>query len=300
MQVTQQNSTIVDFLNYIKFEKRYSLHTVIAYQTDLEQFFVYINAQYDSPTVQSINSMMIRSWLACLKGDEKLSAKSLNRKISSLKTFFRHLLKNQIITQTPMSTVVAPKISKRLPVFVQENNLETLFNHVEFTNNWKGKTEQLVLQIFYHTGIRLSELIQLKTVNIDFYYQHIKVLGKGNKERIIPISKELLSDIKEYISLKSEAIKQVPQLLVTEKGTALQPRSVYAMVKKYLSMVTTVQKRSPHVLRHSFATHLMNSGADLNAVKELLGHSSLAATQVYTHNTIEQLKDIFKKAHPKA
>ncbi|HNM34163.1 MAG TPA: tyrosine-type recombinase/integrase [Chitinophagaceae bacterium] len=300
MQVTQQNSTIVDFLNYIKFEKRYSLHTVIAYQTDLEQFFVYINAQYDSPTVQSINSMMIRSWLACLKGDEKLSAKSLNRKISSLKTFFRHLLKNQIITQTPMSTVVAPKISKRLPVFVQENNLETLFNHVEFTNNWKGKTEQLVLQIFYHTGIRLSELIQLKTVNIDFYYQHIKVLGKGNKERIIPISKELLSDIKEYISLKPEAIKQVPQLLVTEKGTALQPRSVYAMVKKYLSMVTTVQKRSPHVLRHSFATHLMNSGADLNAVKELLGHSSLAATQVYTHNTIEQLKDIFKKAHPKA
>ncbi|HNE94176.1 MAG TPA: site-specific integrase, partial [Chitinophagaceae bacterium] len=235
MQVTQQNSTIVDFLNYIKFEKRYSLHTVIAYQTDLEQFFVYINAQYDSPTVQSINSMMIRSWLACLKGDEKLSAKSLNRKISSLKTFFRHLLKNQIITQTPMSTVVAPKISKRLPVFVQENNLETLFNHVEFTNNWKGKTEQLVLQIFYHTGIRLSELIQLKTVNIDFYYQHIKVLGKGNKERIIPISKELLSDIKEYISLKPEAIKQVPQLLVTEKGTALQPRSVYAMVKKYLS-----------------------------------------------------------------
>ncbi|HNJ58079.1 MAG TPA: site-specific integrase, partial [Chitinophagaceae bacterium] len=195
MQVTQQNSTIVDFLNYIKFEKRYSLHTVIAYQTDLEQFFVYINAQYDSPTVQSINSMMIRSWLACLKGDEKLSAKSLNRKISSLKTFFRHLLKNQVITQTPMSTVVAPKISKRLPVFVQENNLETLFNHVEFTNNWKGKTEQLVLQIFYHTGMRLSELIQLKTVNIDFYYQQIKVLGKGNKERIIPISKELLIDI---------------------------------------------------------------------------------------------------------
>ncbi|MBW7950986.1 MAG: tyrosine-type recombinase/integrase [Chitinophagaceae bacterium] len=300
MQITEPTIFIQQFLNYLKFEKRYSLHTLTAYQTDIEQFFTFINSTYENPDLKSINAMMIRSWLAGLKAEENLSAKSLNRKISSLKSFFKYHLKNNHIAQTPMTTVVAPKINKRLPVFVKENNIETLLEHVEFPNNWKGKTEKLVLQLLYNTGIRLNELIQLKELHIDTHYQQIKVLGKGNKERIIPISSELLNHIKFYIESKPNELKHLPNLLVTEKGKPLQPRTVYGFVKQYLSLVTTVQKRSPHILRHSFATHLMNNGADLNAVKELLGHSSLAATQVYTHNTIEQLKDVYKKAHPKA
>ena len=300
MQITEPTIFIQQFLNYLKFEKRYSLHTLTAYQTDIEQFFTFINSTYENPDLKSINAMMIRSWLAGLKAEENLSAKSLNRKISSLKSFFKYHLKNNHIAQTPMTTVVAPKINKRLPVFVKVNNIETLLEHVEFPNNWKGKTEKLVLQLLYNTGIRLNELIQLKELHIDTHYQQIKVLGKGNKERIIPISSELLNHIKFYIESKPNELKQLPNLLVTEKGKPLQPRTVYGFVKQYLSLVTTIQKRSPHILRHSFATHLMNNGADLNAVKELLGHSSLAATQVYTHNTIEQLKDVYKKAHPKA
>ena len=205
------------------------------------------------------------------------------------------------VAQTPMATVVSPKLNKRLPAFVEEKNLQTLFEHVEFPNSWKGKTEKLVLQLFYATGIRLSELINLKESQIDASYKQIKVLGKGNKERIIPVSSELLNEIKNYISEKHQQFNLLPDnVFVNDKAKPLQPRTVYGFVKYYLSLVTTVQKKSPHILRHSFATHLMNHGADLNAVKELLGHSSLAATQVYTHNTIEKLKEVYKKAHPKA
>jgi integrase/recombinase XerC len=199
-----------------------------------------------------------------------------------------------------MTTVVSPKISKRLPVFVEEKNIDTLLTHVEFSDDRKGQTEKLVLELFYATGMRLSELINLKESQVDAAYQQIKVLGKGNKERIIPVSKPLLQALQQYMANKPAALKTLPLVFINEKGKALQPRSVYAFVKQYLGLVTTVQKKSPHILRHSFATHLMNNGADLNAVKELLGHSSLAATQVYTHNTIEKLKDIHKKAHPKA
>ncbi|MBX2932169.1 MAG: tyrosine-type recombinase/integrase [Chitinophagaceae bacterium] len=300
MQITETNISVEQFLHYLKFEKRYSLHTIIAYQNDIEQFFVYINAEYESPQLSAINAMMVRSWLATLKGDENLSAKSLNRKISSLKSFFKYQLKKEAITKSPMTTVVAPKVNKRLPVFVQENNIQTLLQHVAFSDDWNGKTEKLALELLYNTGIRLSELIQLKELQVDAHYQQIKVVGKGNKERIIPVSTELMNSLQNYIATKPNELKQVANLLVTDKGKPLQPRKVYGFVKKNLSLVTTVQKRSPHILRHSFATHLMNNGADLNAVKELLGHSSLAATQIYTHNTIEQLKDVYKKAHPKA
>jgi len=204
------------------------------------------------------------------------------------------------LQQSPMTTIVSPKISKRLPVFVEEKHLSALFNHVEFEDSWQGRTENLVLKLFYATGMRLSELINLKESQIDLSYSQIKVLGKGNKERILPISSDLKGELQLYMAEKPVKDNPVPNLFLNDKGKALQPRSVYAFVKKHLSSVTTIQKRSPHILRHSFATHLMNNGADLNAVKELLGHSSLAATQVYTHNTIEKLKDIHKKAHPKA
>jgi len=291
---------IQPFLDHLRFEKRYSQHTLISYQTDLEQFFAYLSSQFDSPDVPAITAMFIRSWLAEMK-EEGLESRSLNRKISSLKSFFKFQLKNGVIQQSPMTTIVSPKLNKRLPSFVEEKDIQTLFDYVEFSDDWKGRTEKLVLQLFYNTGMRLSELINLKESQLDDSLKQVKVLGKGNKERIIPVSGELIQQLRLYIRDKSiRQEERDPKLFQTEKGKPLQPRQVYSFVKTHLATVTTIQKKSPHILRHSFATHLMNNGADLNAVKELLGHSSLAATQVYTHNTIEKLKEVFKKAHPKA
>ncbi len=300
MSETHQNYPQLHlFLNYLQFEKRYSLNTVEAYRNDLEQFFLYLTNEYETPLLSDIKATFIRSWLATLKG-EGISSKSINRKASSLKSFFKYQLKLGSITTSPMITISTPKIKKRLPEFVLEDNLDTLFNHVEFPDNWKGKTESLVLKLFYSTGMRLSELINLLDSNIDFQNSQIKVLGKGSKLRNIPLSNEMLDLLKSYISQKPKIIEGINNLFINEDGKKLQQRSVYAFVHHYLSLITTIKKRSPHILRHSFATHLMNNGADLNAVKELLGHASLASTQVYTHNNIEMLKDIFKKAHPKA
>ena len=204
------------------------------------------------------------------------------------------------LEQTPMATITAPRISKRLPVYVEQKDMSTLFEYVTFSDDWKGRTERLVLLLFYSTGMRLSELINLKESQLDPSHSQVKVLGKGNKERIIPVSGDIVKDLQNYIVEKPVFEHKVPNVFITEKGKPLNPRSVYTFVNTQLAKVTTIQKKSPHILRHSFATHLMNNGADLNAVKELLGHSSLAATQIYTHNTIEKLKEVFKKAHPKA
>ena len=291
---------IQPFLNYLKFEKRYSRHTVISYETDLISFFDYITTQYGEMSLGQLSHGYIRSWLASLK-DEGLTGKSINRKISALKSFFKYQLKTGEVKQSPMTRVIAPKNEKRLPSFVADKDIKTLFEHVAFPEGWQGSTERLLLLVFYHTGMRLSELIQLKDSQVNAASHSLKILGKGNKERIVPVSPELMKAIKEY---QQERAKQFEAdqayLFLNEKGKPLAPRAVYTIVKKYLSLVTTVEKRSPHVLRHSFATHLTNNGADLNAIKELLGHSSLAATQVYTHNSIEKLKNIYKKAHPKA
>ena len=287
------------FLSYLQFEKRYSAHMITAYTNDLIQFFDFIESQYDKFELEQVSGTMVRTWLASLK-EAALTGKSLNRKISSLKSFFKFQIQNGALTKSPMETVTSPKISKRLPAFVAENDIQQLLLNLSFAEGWKGFTEKMVIQLFYATGMRLSELIQCKQNNVDLGKKQIKVLGKGNKERILPISAELALELKKYIQQKPAEAEGVPNLFVTEKGKPLQPRAVYTFVKFYLSQVTTLQKKSPHVLRHSFATHLMNNGADLNAVKELLGHSSLAATQVYTHNTIEKLKEVFAKAHPKA
>jgi integrase/recombinase XerC len=287
------------FLSYLQFEKRYSAHTITAYSNDLIQFFDFIESQYDKFELEQVSGTMVRTWLASLK-EAELTGKSLNRKISSLKSFFKFQIQKGLLTKSPMETVTSPKISKRLPAFVAENDIEQLLLNLSFAEGWKGFTEKMVIQLFYATGMRLSELIQCKQNNVDLGKKQIKVLGKGNKERILPINAELALELKKYIQQKPAEAEGVPNLFVTEKGKPLQPRAVYTFVKFYLSQVTTLQKKSPHVLRHSFATHLMNNGADLNAVKELLGHSSLAATQVYTHNTIEKLKEVFAKAHPKA
>ena len=294
----QQYPESTSFLNYLRFQKRYSQHTLVSYQNDLEQFLIFLSEEFDSPFMQAVNAAMIRTWLASLK-EGKLTSKSINRKISTLKSFFKFLMKEELIESTPMTTISAPKINKRLPVYVEEKDMKTLFDYVEFSDDWKGKTERLIIQLFYYTGMRISELINLKEGQIDVSYSHIKVLGKGNKERIIPINKELLNDLLNYIGSKPEDA-DTGNVFVTERGKPLYAKQVYNLVKKNLATVTTVKKKSPHILRHSFATHLTNNGADLNAVKELLGHSSLAATQVYTHNSIEKLKEVFNKAHPKA
>ncbi len=290
---------IAPFIEYLRFEKRYSQHTCISYATDLEQFSNFIKKAYDDEPLDKVTASFIRSWLAQMK-ENKISSKTINRKISALKSFFRFLIKQGVINQTPMATISSPKTNKRLPVFVKEQHTETLLNHLEFSNNWQGRTEKLIIELLYNTGMRLSELINLKEGQVDIGYAQLKVLGKGNKERILPLSHQLLAEIQDYIKNKPIKHESINELLVNEKGKPLYPKYVYRTVKKYLSLVTTLEKKSPHILRHTFATHLMNNGAELNDVKELLGHSSLASTQVYTHTTLEKLKEIHKRAHPKA
>lgn len=297
------------FLQYLQFEKRYSHHTVISYENDLIQFFSYLITQYDAPSTDSVKPIMVRSWLALLKSKEDtngnkkedLNNKSINRKISTLKSFFKYLLKQGELTASPMTTIFAPKISRGLPSFLEEKDIQSYIENAVFKDDHQGKTERLALQLFYNTGMRVAELVNLKYNQIDEHNRQLKILGKGNKERIIPISKELLHEISIYINQKPIQTTAEQVVFVNNNGNALNPRTVYGFINKHIKQTgTTIAKKSPHVLRHTFATHLMNNGADLNAVKELLGHSSLAATQVYTHNTIEKLKEVYKLAHPKA
>ena len=295
-------STIIKpFTHFLAFEKRYSQHTITAYTDDLTAFFTYMQEIYAVAALAEIKVDMIRSWLADLR-NKNMQPRSIHRKISSLKSFFKYNMRQGNIAQTPMTTIISPKSNNRLPQFVQEKDIATLFNHIEFADDWKGQTAKLSLQILYNTGIRISELIGLKENQIDKQHQSIKVLGKGNKERIIPVHQSLINNMQAYMEQKRSQLAEPDTtfLLVTEKGKKLYAKYVYLQTQYYLSLITTINKKSPHVLRHSFATHLIDSGADLNAVKELLGHSSLAATQVYTHNTIEKLKKVHKQAHPKA
>ena len=296
-----ERQAIQDFLDYLTFQKRYSPHTVTSYQNDLISFFDFLDLQFGPTTLPDIKPPFVRSWLAGLKQQE-MESKSIARKISTLKSFFKFQLRQQTIAVSPMTTIISPKVNKRLPQFVEEKDIDVLLDDVEFPEGWLGKTQLVLIQLLYNTGIRQAELVSLKEMQVDRYNSSIKVLGKGNKERIIPVSSKLMKLVQDYMTEKRRSIIQVDKdfLLINAKGKKLYPRFVYDTVKKYLSLVTTIDKKSPHVLRHTFATHLMNNGAELNAVKELLGHSSLAATQIYTHNTIEKLKDIHNKAHPKA
>jgi len=297
----QTYQPIQSFLDYLRYEKRYSAHTLISYQTDLTSFFDHLTLQFGKISLKDINHNFIRSWLTNLK-TRGLIAKSLNRKISTLKSFFKYQLKTGMIDATPMVNVISPKIKKRLPVFVTENDTKKLVESLsQSTENWKTLNARMLITIFYSTGMRLSELLSLKEKQIDFSRSQIKVLGKGNKERIIPVSSDVVKIIQNYQQLKRKDFEHTDNvLLVTEKGKKIYPKYAYLLVNKFLGETSTLDKKSPHVLRHTFATHLMNNGADLNAVKELLGHASLASTQVYTHNTIEKLKNVYKKAHPKA
>jgi integrase/recombinase XerC len=305
---------IARFLSYIQLEKRYSAHTFAAYRQDLHQFFQFLEKQYGMPELPAISHLHVRSWLAELI-QEKQQPRTVNRKISALKSFFKYAVRQGLILQTPMVKVVAPKVSQRLPGFIDEKGMRAVEDNRSmrrgeedtpiFSDSLQGNTHRLVFELLYHTGIRLSELINLEERNVDGGNLSIKVLGKGNKERIIPISRQLLEQLREYMARKRRELENpaLQVLLVHPKsGKKLYPKYVYSLVRDYLTrhQITTITRKSPHVLRHTFATHLTNNGADINAVKELLGHSSLAATQVYTHNTIEKLKDVFKQAHPKA
>lgn len=295
------HQSIQSFLDYLKFEKRYSIHTLTAYQSDLINFIDFLSDRFGGVSLQDVQHNFVRSWLASLK-EQGMTAKSINRKISSLKSFFKFHLKAGAISSTPLAQVISPRIGKRLPVFVKEEDTRNMIKALDSsTENWKSLNARMLITLFYATGMRLSELINLKEKQVDFSNQQIKVLGKGNKERIIPVSKEIIDLIRMYQQLKLKDFEKATDiLLITEKGNKMYPKYAYLLVKQVLGTASTLDKKSPHILRHTFATHLMNQGADLNAVKELLGHSSLASTQVYTHNTIEKLKDVHRKAHPKA
>lgn len=290
------------FLQYIQFEKRCSSHTLIAYKNDLSQFSEYLFTRYQLKNIEEANYQFIRSWIVELM-ENKISSRSINRKLSSLKSFYKYLLKEGLLEINPFLKVISPKFSKKLPDFVEKKGMEQLFSEVHFDNSFEGIRNRLILEIFYATGMRLSELIGLKDSDIDTIKENLKVLGKRNKERIIPFSSNLAEVIIEYIDFKQKFFTDViidDYFLLTKKGNKMYAVGVRRMVQNYISKITTIEKRSPHVLRHTFATHMLNNGADLNAIKELLGHANLSATQIYTHNTIEQLKKVYKQAHPRA
>ncbi len=288
------------FLRYLSLEKRFSGHTIDAYKNDLEQFSQYLVVTYQLEKLEEINYQFVRSWAAKLI-QSGISSRSVNRKLTALQSFFKFHIRQGTIFENPVSKIQRPKNAKRLPVFVQEKNMHQLLDTVTYPEGMEGLRDKLILQLFYHTGIRLSELIYLRHSDVDLGRKTIKVLGKRNKERILPIGEELMHIIAQYqTNRKNNAENQQDYFFSDDAGNKLYPRFVYNLVNKYLQLVTTIDKKSPHVLRHTFATHLLNNGADLNAVKELLGHSSLAATQVYTHNTIEKLKNVYKQAHPRA
>ncbi len=292
---------VESFLNYLQFEKRASKHTLTAYTTDLTQFADFLNTTFPEVTPQEADYGVIRSWIIQVV-ESGSKATSVNRKIASLRTFYKFLLREQAISRNPMMKIRVLKTQKRLPSFVHEKEMAALLDQVAFEPTHSGCRDNLILELFYATGIRLAELITLKESQIDFRNNTIKVLGKRNKERVIPFPAPIALKIKTYQQVRNKEVerKQQGYLFVTDTGEPCYPMMVYRIVRQYLDIYSTTQKKSPHVLRHTYATHLLDKGAEINAVKDLLGHSSLAATQVYTHNSMEKLKKTYDQAHPKA
>lgn len=293
------------FLQHIQFEKRLSHHTITAYESDMKQFSLYLQFQYELKMPEKADSQMIRSWIASM-AEEKMDNRSINRKIATLRSYYNFLLRHKVVVADPMLKIKALKTDKSLPRFVEEKPMQTMLDDVEFSSDFVGLRDKLVLELLYGTGMRLAELIGLKIGDINLYNNTLTVLGKRNKHRVIPINKSLVEAINTYLKHREEVVLENEEnrdnhyLILTDNGTQAYPMFIQRLVKRYLSLVTSLEQRSPHILRHTFATHLLNRGADLNAIKDLLGHSSLAATQVYTHNTIEKLKKVYQKAHPKA
>ncbi|MBP8945346.1 MAG: tyrosine-type recombinase/integrase [Paludibacteraceae bacterium] len=291
---------IKDFLDYLKYEKNYSSHTILSYKTDLLQFCDFLNTTPEALNVSEVTSMQIQQWIASMMSEKK-SPRTISRKISTLKSFWHFLLERKEVNQNPTLRIVLPKAKKPLPSFFKNEEMEKVLDETFLLENFEAQRDHLILEIFYLTGIRLSELISIQDSDIDLKEGILRVIGKRNKERMIPLSKKLCEDIEHYIQLRDQQIeKKSNWLFVRKNGEKLYPKWVYNKIHKTMSDVSTLNKKSPHVLRHSFATALLNEGADINAVKELLGHSSLAATQVYTHTSFKELYNIYKQTHPRA
>ena len=287
------------FLKYLLSEKRYSAHTIQSYEADLLQFEVFLN-NFDSLPIEQAHSFHIREWIVQLM-DSSISPSSVNRKVASLRSFYRFLIIREQIAASPAKNIKPLKVGKPIPQFIQEDEMSRVLDHIDFQDSLEGKRDQLILELLYGTGIRLSELIGLRDSDVNTHEQTIKVLGKRKKERIIPVSRKNLELINAYKCKRDIYCPPTEGLLlVTNSGRKCYPVMINRTIKKYLNGNTQTKKKSPHVLRHSFATHMLDHGADLNAVKDLLGHSSLAATQIYTHNSLEKLKSAFDLAHPKA
>lgn len=288
------------FISYITHEKRYSKHTIISYNTDLNQFDTFVKHEYFLSSLIEADYNTIRAWMIRLT-ENKIEPKTIVRKIASVKSYYKFMVKTGRLTKNPSLGIKLPKVKKRLPQYIEESNINLLLENHPFTDSFSDSRDKLIIELLYGTGIRLAELIGIKDGDIDLGNKNIKIVGKGNKERIVPIHEKLHDTISTYNKAKQFTFdcKQT-KTIVTDKGLPVYPMFIQRIVRKYLSLVSTSEKKSPHILRHSFATHLLNNGADLNAIKDLMGHSSLSATQIYTHNSIAKLKDVFKKAHPKA
>ncbi len=287
------------FLKYLKYEKRFSPHTWVAYKNDLNQFLQYYTKVAGEFDVKKVDSKLLRGWVISLM-ENNISAGSVNRKVSTIKSFFKYLMKQEVVDNNPVVNIPLPKIRKKLPFFVEEGNLHHLLDDGYFQDNFEGLRDKLIIGLLYGTGVRLAELLNLKESDINKKEYLIKVLGKRNKERIIPYPRELNNIIDAYLVLKREQFGNGGGwLLLTGKGDKIYEKLIYRVVKNNLAKVTSLEKKSPHVIRHSYATHLLNNGAELNAVKELLGHASLAATQVYTHTTFKKLQNIYEQTHPR-
>ena len=289
-----------NFINFLTYEKRLSSHTICAYQTDLNQLFSYLQANFQITELSHATSKLLRSWIMEL-AKQGLNNRSINRKIASLKAFYGFLYKKEYIPSDITTQLKGLKVKKGLPIFLREQELLHLLDEHPFTDDFEGWRARLILELLYSTGIRLQELINLQDRDINFYDRTIRVLGKRNKERILPLPKHILPIIEGYLQQRNTIMANAPaHFFVTANNKPCYPMLIYKLVKEYLASYTQADRHSPHILRHTFATHLLNRGADLQAIKELLGHTSLAATQVYTHNSMEKLKEIFLQAHPRA
>jgi integrase/recombinase XerC len=289
------------FLQYLKAEKRYSPHTIRSYHTDLDQFYSYLSVNDMAENPDEITSHQVRSWIISMM-EGGITAVTVHRKISCLRVFFRYLRKEGVINGDPLEKVVLPKQKKRLPVFVAEEALNKLFDSNYFGDDFAGVRNRTIIEMLYLTGMRRAELIGLCDTDIDLVGATVKVTGKRNKQRIIPLTKAFATQLNDYLGIRDKSVdkRDGNWFFITDKGNKLYDKFVYNVVKGYLSLVTTIERKSPHILRHTFATHMLNRGADLNCIKEFLGHANLSATQVYTHNSFEKLKKIYKQAHPRA
>ncbi len=293
------DNVLNNFLSYLNLQKRFSALTVQSYATDLSQFFAFLDDEVKNCGLADITYQHIRSFMASLL-DNGMSANSANRKLSALKSFFKYLVATGTLTQNPAQKIMRVKAPKRLPVFIDESQMGKIFSTITFGSDFEGIRNKLIIDILYQTGVRRAELLSLKEADVDIYNSQLKVLGKRNKERIIPFAAGLKRNLEYYLRVKGETGLSGPCLLVSIKNKPMSPAQITKVVNDILGQVSTSSKKSPHVLRHTFATHMLNSGANINAVKELLGHASLAATQVYTHNTIDKLKKLYNQAHPRS